>query len=236
MFRKLLELEPGLNPSYIMVDFEKAAINAFEEQFIAVISGCFFHFSQNIFRQIQSLQSLGLTTRIGPMEDPEFAIYMRMLPSLAFVPENEVCDCFTLLMGEFPQSAVELADYFEKNYIGRRLPDQTRRVPPFPMRVWNMHERVLNKRARTNNSVEGWHNAFQSGISIHHPSFPKLMNYLQREQSLQETKYAKWEAGDIPFEAKLSKERTERLFNLVTNYQNRDTILYLKGIAHNFTF
>ena len=47
---------------------------------------------------------------------------------------------------------------------------------------------------------------------------------------------AKWEAGDIPFEAKLSKERTERLFNLVTNYQNRDTIPYLKGIAHNFTF
>ena len=62
------------------------------------------------------------------------------------------------------------------------------------------------------------------------------MNYLQREQSLQESKYAKWEAGDIPFEAKLSKERTERLFNLVTNYQNRDTISYLKGIAHNFTF
>ena len=46
MFRKLLELEPGLNPSYIMVNFEKAAINAFEEQFIAVIPGCFYHFSQ----------------------------------------------------------------------------------------------------------------------------------------------------------------------------------------------
>ena len=99
-----------------------------------------------------------------------------------------------------------------------------------------MHERVLNKRARTNNSVEEWHNAFQSGISIHHQSFPKLMNYLHREQSLQETKYAKWEAGEIPFKAKLSKEMTERLFNLVANYQNRDTIPYLKGIAHNFTF
>ena len=68
----------------------------------------------------------------------------------------------------------------------------------------------MNKRARTNNSVEGRHNAFQSGISIHHPSFPKLMNYLQREQFLQHTKYAKWEPGDLPFEAKLSTERTER--------------------------
>ena len=31
MFIKLLELGPGLTPSYTMVDFEKAAINAFEE-------------------------------------------------------------------------------------------------------------------------------------------------------------------------------------------------------------
>ena len=92
-----------------------------------------------------------------------------------------------------------------------------------------MHERLLNKRARTNNSVEGWHNAFQSGISIHHTSLAKLMNYLQRQQSLQETKHAKWEAGDIPFEAKLSTESTEILFNFLTNYQNRDTIPYIKG-------
>ena len=62
------------------------------------------------------------------------------------------------------------------------------------------------------------------------------MNYLQQEQSPQETRYAKWEAGDIPFKAKLRKERNERLFNLATNYQNRDTIPYLKGITHNFTF
>ena len=55
------------------------------------------------------------------------------------------------------------------------------------------------------------------------------MNYSQWERSLQETKYGKWEAGDIPFEAKLSTERTERLFNLVTNYQNRDTNTIFKG-------
>ena len=65
---------------------------------------------------------MGLTTQ--HMADPEFAIYIRMLLSLAFVPENEVCDCFTLLKGEFPQSAVELADYFENNDIGKKLPDQ----------------------------------------------------------------------------------------------------------------
>ena len=37
-----------------MTDFEKAAINAFEDKFVAVISGCFFHFSQNVYKNIQS--------------------------------------------------------------------------------------------------------------------------------------------------------------------------------------
>ena len=60
-----------------------------------------------------------------------------------------------------------------------------------------MHARVLNL-ARTNNYAEGWHNAFQSCISIHHPSFPNLVSYLLREQSLTYTKYAKWESGLVP--------------------------------------
>ena len=51
-FKQLIELEPGLNPSNIMVDFEKATLNALEENFIAVISGFFFHLEQNVFRQI----------------------------------------------------------------------------------------------------------------------------------------------------------------------------------------
>ena len=55
IMRKLVELEPELDSSYIMVDFEKAAINAFEDQFLAVLTGCFFHFSQNVYRKIQSI-------------------------------------------------------------------------------------------------------------------------------------------------------------------------------------
>ena len=48
LFKQLFQLEPGLNPSHIMVDFEKATHNALEENFIAVISGCFFHLAQNV--------------------------------------------------------------------------------------------------------------------------------------------------------------------------------------------
>ena len=48
VLKKLLEQEAALNPLSVILDFEKAAINAFEGNFIAVISCCFFHLSQNI--------------------------------------------------------------------------------------------------------------------------------------------------------------------------------------------
>ena len=90
-FRKLLELEPALNPVSIMTDFENASINAFENNYISVINGCFFHLSQNVYRKVQ-VEGLSQNYQ----ESPEFAL--KMLPSLAFVPEMEVVDCFNLLM------------------------------------------------------------------------------------------------------------------------------------------
>ena len=34
-------------------------------------------------------------------------------------------------MADFPDSAIEFAEYFEVSYFGQKLPDQCRRVPPF---------------------------------------------------------------------------------------------------------
>ena len=53
-----------------------------------------------------------------------------MLASLAFVPEIDVIDSFIILMHQFPEGAIEIAKYFEKTYIGKVLPDLTRRVVP----------------------------------------------------------------------------------------------------------
>ena len=77
-----------------------------------------------------------------------------MIPSLAFVPEEDVVDCYNILMTDFPESALNVAVYFEETYIGKRLPDNCRRIPPFPIRMWNMFERVREKLSRTNNAVE----------------------------------------------------------------------------------
>ena len=46
-----------------------------------------------------------------------------MLPSLVFVPEYEVIDCYNLLMQDLPEYATNVATYFENNYIGKKLAD-----------------------------------------------------------------------------------------------------------------
>ena len=72
---KLLELEPELDPTSIMIDFEKAAMNSLENNFNASISGCFFHLAQSVYRKIQDE---GLTTNY--QMDKEFALKLKMLP------------------------------------------------------------------------------------------------------------------------------------------------------------
>ena len=105
MLSELLKLESELNPTFIMVDFEKAAINALESNFLACVYGCFFHLTQTIYRRIQAN---GLATTY--QHDRDFALKLRMLPCLAFVPEIDVIDCFNILMQEYPQSAMTVAN------------------------------------------------------------------------------------------------------------------------------
>lgn len=55
---KLSEICPLWNPKFIMMDFERASINAFGDKFItptnsSIISGCFFHLQNSIQRKVQ---------------------------------------------------------------------------------------------------------------------------------------------------------------------------------------
>ena len=57
-----------------------------------VVSGCFFHFTQNIWRRIQAN---GLQDRYE--QDPAFVTEVRMIAALAFVSGNDVNNMFGLL-------------------------------------------------------------------------------------------------------------------------------------------
>lgn len=112
---ELKKLQPNIKPSSIMMDFEVALHNAFEELFENVrIRGCFFHFCQCVWRKIQNIYEL----RQNYVEDSQFALNVRQLLTLAFVPVKDVLTYFDeLLMQQFYIDNVNvlqpLIDYFE---------------------------------------------------------------------------------------------------------------------------
>jgi hypothetical protein len=62
-------------------DFEKAAVNVFTEEFPnSRLQGCFFHFSQAVYRHVQSAE-----------------LMLRHLPALAFVPIQNVQDYLVIV-------------------------------------------------------------------------------------------------------------------------------------------
>ena len=48
-------------------------------------------------------------------------------------------------------------------------------MPQFEVKVCNMYDRVLANLPRTNNSVEGWHHAFDNTMRCHHPDVYALI-------------------------------------------------------------
>uniref|UniRef100_A0A915DTF0 MULE transposase domain-containing protein n=1 Tax=Ditylenchus dipsaci TaxID=166011 RepID=A0A915DTF0_9BILA len=135
MFRMIKDLWPQFSPTSISMDFEQAAIQASIEVFPGtLISGCLFHLVKNFKKQIGAA---GLDTHY---KDPEFAVKSRMIISLAFVPHNDVSNCFRRLrdhLMEYYQDLAPVLDWFEKNYVGT-----ARRTAMFPVQWWTCYERT----------------------------------------------------------------------------------------------
>lgn len=111
LLTKILELEKNLKPVSVMSDFEKASISAFEEIFPNIsIRGCFFHFHQCNYRKIQNL---GLKSKYD--KDSEFALKLRLLPSLALIPPADIVTVFEKLLDAdiIHEEATDLINYFE---------------------------------------------------------------------------------------------------------------------------
>ncbi|CAB4493943.1 unnamed protein product [Rhizophagus irregularis] len=105
LFQELFRLGEAasvtLNPSFIITDFEQAAIHAAQDEFTSCLhKGCFFHFCQNLWRKIQAS---GLAIEYG--SDEEFSIKLRYLTALAFLPSSDIPNAFDQIKPLMPSSA-----------------------------------------------------------------------------------------------------------------------------------
>jgi len=255
----------NLNPKEIMADFEIGFINASKRHFPdAQQKGCFFHFSQCLWRKVQD------NTEVAQKyKDDEFALNLRQVPALAFVPAHTVITSFETLMGsdfftDNEQLLMPFVDYFEDVWIGRPKRGGGRRQPLFAHGIWNtfnsttdgtwfcctysnpihiiyalmwIYNFVITGNARTNNSVEGWNRRFSSLVGADHPSLWKFIDKLKEEQNYTEFRLNQAAAGAPPPPRRLKyRELETRLTNLVSQFNTKERIDYLSGIAMNISF
>ena len=95
------------------MDVERAALNSVGQVYPNTeLKGCFQHFSSNIWKHIQNLGQQNHN-----QDDKNFALWLRMLSALVFVPPNNVIRYFELLIDEirnnFKDECDDLIDYFE---------------------------------------------------------------------------------------------------------------------------
>ena len=195
MWQQVKVICPNSQPTQMILDFEKAVINSFEQVWPdTFIKGCFFHLTQNVWRRVQSE---GLQSEYN--QDEELAIRIRLLPALAFAAPHEIPHLFYTVVQQLPMpQATGLVLYFQNTYIERILPGGTYREALFPIGVWNYHFETPFGLPRTTNIVEAWHRSFNATVGCHHPTVWKFIGSLKREQGLVEVRQAKFILGAQP--------------------------------------
>ena len=129
---KLAQMGLVMNPQYVVLDFELAAHNAWTAARPGnppQIRGCFFHFSQCLWRKLQNLQLQQLYNN-----DVEFRLWAKSMLALPLLPTYEVEVAFQHLSQTAPLDMAatipEFLQYMETHWINDAT--ATFRIP-----VWN---------------------------------------------------------------------------------------------------
>ena len=164
-----------LNPEYILVDFELAAIAALEHHFPNVeIKGCYFHFAQCLWRNFEHKTDYLDTNQIGLHKWFKSFLALPLLPP-QFV-ENVVEKLYDELNDEeiewvkaFPDLE-KFTDYFVKVWIEGN----------FPITLWNHYS---NTGPRTNNNVESYNRRINNLLIASKPNIWKYISLIKQEES-----------------------------------------------------
>lgn len=107
------------------------------------------------------------------LNDEELSIGVRMVPTLAFVPAEDVIDAYETLSEEFEGDGrlTRLLNYLEDMYIGRPSRGVVCRAQIFPFEMGNVNARVEVGLSRINNAVEGWHRNFSPAWGLTTPMY-----------------------------------------------------------------
>jgi len=232
VYEKLLNmsktLEPDLNPDSISCDFELATFTAIKDAFPNVqIFGCYFHLCQN-FRS--KLGELHLISRYK--NEQEFCIHVKSIIALAFVPISDLDDALDIVLESLPEELIDLLDWFEDFYIGRKNRScEGRRPTRFSLAMWNLYERVLTNKDRTNNHAEAANRRLNQ-LMANKPTIWAFINTLHKIQAGTDTQYEHLVTGPRK-KLKKIRDTDNRIYKLVDRYDKNDILTFIRGISNN---
>lgn len=234
ILNQLKILIPAANPERILLDFETAAMSAFEAAYPnAAISGCYFHLCQSVLRK---MNEVGMKQAYET--DTVVRGAVRCIPALALVPVDDVIDAFELLadeIGEVHERMPELLSYFEHTYIrGRRRAGRLPNYGPslFPIQRWNQHQAAADGIARTTNAVEGWHYGLQSLFQCHHPTLWAFLEGMSKDLQKQKAIFLQGISGVSQQPRKKYRDLNARVGRAVNLYLAANVLQFLRAIAH----
>lgn len=203
----------------IISDFESGLIAAIRNLFPQQHLGCFFHFAQAVYKNIQTL---GYGARYK--NDPEFRTRCRMLIALGHVPVALKQQFFQELQQSYHGDADFLdviARYFGPTWFNR-----------YPLTMWDWHGRDV----RTNNNVESWHSRFNKFLSQPHMSFFKFVSALKEEHEKCQDEMTGRENGEpLPRRNKEYQRLNEKILRIHNEFPQRQQNpigQYLRPLAY----
>ena len=227
-----------LNPQFILTDFEKGSINGIKSEFPGAQSkGCHFHLGQLVYRHAQDA---GLAKTYG--NDEKFSLLIRHIPALAFLDPLEIPDAFDAIKDLLPSDAEPIFQWFEDNYVHGKVKrlmrngSVQRHNPLFPPSMWSVFDNMEFAFPRTQNKVEAWHRRWEILVGRSHVDIFTIIKQIQKEQNIVEMEIEKSMRGEPPpKKRKEDEDREVRIQNVIADRDNRATIDFLRGIAHNLS-
>lgn len=202
----------------LITDFETGIIPAIKCVMpYAHHRGCFFHFSQAIYRAI-----IRMGYSVLYRSDPEIRIKFRMFLALGLVPISHVHQYLGYLYAFVSCDATLLrfyGDYFFPTWIQGT-----------PGHLWNW----FGVEYRTNNVAESHHSALRKKFTAPHPVFFRFMTVLKdyhlntlRDMSNREL------GGPLPPKNQKFVDLNIRLLTLQGEFHAREPIAYMRAVAHS---
>lgn len=221
-----------LNPTMILTDFELAMINAFSHEFKGASQvGCFFHFSQNLWKKVQKS---GLVSQFSSQGLND---HFKRLQALAFLPAEDVPQGLALLDKQIPEVMRPLVTYLENTYVlGRIKPGTSLRTQPmFSPALWSVYNNVLNSLPRTTNNVEAWHSRWAKLVGESHVGTFRIIEEMRLEQKASVSRASVWLAGGATGKRKETIDKDVRLQRVVQNYKEYQLLDYINAVASNLS-